>query len=348
MHSSIRRRQGARSAAFGSLCAALLLTLGLAGCGTTTGASTTGGSSTALTPLTVGLTYVPNIQFAPFYVAEQLGYYKAAGLDVTLRHHNVGEDEFAAIAAGRENVIFAGGDEVLQARAKGLPLVYIANVFTQYPVTLIVPANSSIHTLADLRGHTIGVPGAYGATYIGLLALLKSAGLSTSDVKIQSIGYTQVPALIGNKVDAVMGYVNNEPIQFQKAGFAVRTFPASEAQPLISNGLAAQSGELRAQPAAIRALIAATLKGVEYTNAHPQDAVRLSATYVPGLSDPTTAASALQVLNATIPVMKPNAKQPGYNDAAAWQSMATFLQQSGQLSGQADVTQAFTNDYLPA
>ncbi len=339
------RRQSARAAAQASLCGALLA-LALAGCNATTGA--TSSATTTLTPLTVGLTYVPNVQFAPFYVAEQLGYYKAAGLNVTLRHHNFGEDEFAAIAAGRENVIFAGGDEVLQARAKGLPLVYVANIFTQYPVTLIVPANSPIQSVADLRGHTIGVPGAYGATYIGLLALLKSAGLTTADVTIQSIGYTQVPALIGHKVDAVMGYVNNEPIQFQKAGFAVRAFPAAQAQPLISNGLAAQEGELKAQPAAIRALIAATLKGVAYTIAHPQEAVHMSATYVPGLADPATAQSALQVLMATIPVMQPSATKPGYNDPAAWQSMATFLQASGQLGGAVDVTQSFSNSYLPA
>ncbi len=340
------RRLGARALSLAALCAALVATL--AACSpSTSGAASGGSSSSSLTPLTVGLTYVPNIQFAPFYVAQELGYYKAAGLNVTLRHHNVGEDEFAALAAGRENVIFAGGDEVLQARAKALPLVYVANVFTQYPVTLIVPASSSIKSVADLRGHTVGVPGQYGATYIGLLALLKSAGLAPSDVTIQSIGYNQVPSLISGKVDAVMGYVNNEPIQFQKANFAVRTFPVAQAQPLISNGLAAQQGMLSQHGAAIRALIAGTLKGVNYTIAHPQQAVSISAKYVPGLSDPTAAASALQVLNATIPVMQPNTKQPGYNDPAAWQSMATFLQQAGQLSGSVDVTQSYSNAYLP-
>jgi NitT/TauT family transport system substrate-binding protein len=346
MNMFTRRGQGVRSAVLGCFCALLLTTLALAGCGPTTSGS--GGAPTTLTPLTVGLTYVPNIQFAPFYAAEQLGYYKAAGLDVTLRHHNFGEDEFAALAAGRENVIFAGGDEVLQARAKGLPLTYVANIYTQYPVTLIVPADSSIHSVADLRGHSIGVPGAYGATYIGLLGLLRSAGLTTSDVKIQPIGYTQLPTLIGHKVDAVMGYINNEPIQFQKAGFAVRQFPASQAQPLISNGIAAQEGEIKAQPAAIRAFIAATLKGVQYTIAHPQATVTLSKQYVPDLNDAANAASALQVLNATIPLIQPRANKPGYTDPAAWQSMATFLQQVGQLSGTVDMSKSLSNAYLPA
>jgi NitT/TauT family transport system substrate-binding protein len=351
---SIRGRL-APLALLSALLAALLALTTLAGCGSTsspnTGSGGTGGGSDERVPLTVGLTYVPNIQFAPFYVAEALGYYRDAGLDVTLRHHNAGEDEFAAIAAGRENVIFAGGDETLQARAKGLPLVYVANIFTSYPVALIVPADSPIHSLADLRGRTVGVPGQYGATYIGLLALLKSAGLSPSAVTIQSIGYTQVPALIGHKVDAVMGYVNNEPIQFQKAGFAIRTFPVAAAQPpvpLISNGLAAQAGELKAQPAAVKALIDATLKGVAYTRAHPQEAVTLSKQFVPGLADPNTAASALAVLQATLPVLEPNSAHPGYNDPAAWQAMASFLQASGQLNGAVDVTQAYSNDYLPA
>lgn len=337
-----RTPQRRLSAAASLLCATFLLVGTLAGCGQ----ATTSNGAGAKTPLTVGLTYVPNIQFAPFYVADKLGYYSAAGLNVTLRHHNVGEDEFAAIAAGRENIIFAGGDEVLQARAKGLPLVYVDNIYTQYPVALIVPANSSIHSVADLRGHTIGVPGAYGATYIGLLGLLNSAGLKPTDVKIQSIGYTQATALITHKVDAVMGYLNNEPIEFQKANFAVRTFPASAAQPLISDGLAATESELKAQPAAIRAFIAATTKGLDYTIAHPQQAVTISANYVPGLSDPTAAATALQVLNATIPLMQPNTTKPGYNDPASWQSMATFLAQVGQLGGQVDVTKAYSNAYL--
>jgi NitT/TauT family transport system substrate-binding protein len=344
MRTFIHRRLSLR-AAVASLCAALLLTSALAGCGEAA-ASSTLPASDAITPLTVGLTYVPNIQFAPFYVAEKLGYYDAAKLHVTLRHHNVGEDEFAAISAGRENLIFAGGDELLQARAKGLPLVYVANIFTQYPVALIVPANSSIHSIADLRGHTIGVPGAYGATYIGLLGLLHSAGLKNSDVTIQSIGYTQATALITHKVDAVMGYLNNEPIQFQKAGFAVRSFPASAAQPLISNGLAATESELQSNPAAVRAFIAATLKGVQYTLAHPQEAVKLSESFVPGLTDSTTAATALQVLNATLPLMQPNTTKLGYNDPQAWQSMATFLRQVGQLSSQVDVTKAYSNTYL--
>lgn len=324
-----------------ALLAAFVLVL--AGCGT---AST----NTNLHHLTVGLTYIPNIQFAPFYVAEELGYYKEAGLDVTLRHHQFGEGEFDAIAAGKEDAVFGGGDEMLQARDHKISLVYVANVYTKYPVALMVPAASPIKTAADLRGHSIGVPGPYGETYFGLLALLQSAGLKNSDVNIQNIGFTQVAALLGNKVDAVMGYLNNEAIQFQQANFAVRTLALSDVVqplPLVSNGLGALQSELTAHPADIRALVAATMRGVQYTIAHPQDALNMSKKYVPGLDDAKNAASALAVLQATIPLWQETATSSGRNDPNTWQAMGTFMLQYGLISSQMDVTQAYSNAYLP-
>lgn len=297
-------------------------------------------------PFTLGLTYIPDVQFAPFYVAKELGYYQNAGLDVTLRHHGFTEGEFDALVAGHENAIFASGDEILQARSRSIPITYVGQVFTKYPVTLIVPACSSIHTASDLRGHTIGVPGLYGATYIGLLAILQSAGLSKSDVHIQSIGFTQVSALLTNKVDAVMGYVNNEPIQLQKAGLAIRTIPVSF--PLISNGLAALDAELQSHPDEIRALVQATLQGVAYTLAHPDQAFTISKKYVPGLDDPTKAAAAQAELTATLPLWQPAAgARPGYTAPSVWQQMATLMQTQGQLGGTVNVSAVFSNNYLP-
>jgi NitT/TauT family transport system substrate-binding protein len=308
----------------------------LAGCGASAGSNS----------LTVGLTYIPNIQFAPFYVAQSLGYYKAAGLDVTLRHHGANEDEFGALISGKETLIFAGGDETLQARAQGQDIVYVAEVFTKYPVALIVPSNSSIQKVSDLKGHSVGIPGKFGATWIGLLALLSSAGLKQDDVNIQTVGFTQVQALVTKKVDAVMGYLNNEPIQLQKQGLAVRTFDVASAQPLVSNGVAALRGTLSAHPDQVKAFVAATLKAVDYSIAHPQEAVEISKADVPGLDNPANAADALTVLKATLPLWEHSGKA-GYSDPAAWKSMADFMQAQALLSGSVDATTAFSNDYLP-
>jgi NitT/TauT family transport system substrate-binding protein len=327
-----------------------LATVGvLMACGTTTGGTTTGGSQHRMT---VGLAYVPNIQFAPLYVALSLNYYRDAGLDVTLRHHSFTEDEFGAIATGREDAIFAGGDEMLQARDHAIPLVDVVNLFSQYPIAVIAAADSAVRSPSDLRGRIIGTPGPFGETYFGLLAILQSVGLKTSDATIQYIQFTQVAALTGHKVDAVTGYLNNESIQFRKAGFPVRTMPLSafvQPLPLVSNGLGVPASALARRPGDVRALVSATLRGMDYARAHPQQAVDISKKYVPGLEDPANAAAALDVLQATIPLWTGGAGsgRPGYHDPTTWRDMAAFMRSHALLSQPLDATAAYSNDYLP-
>ena len=169
---------------------------------------TTGGDE-----VTIGLTYTPNIQFAAFYVADDLGYFRDAGLDVTLRHHGESEELFGALEQGTEQLVYAGGDEILQARSGGVGVTSIATLYNTYPAVLIVPDDSPIRSSTDLRGHSVGVPGPYGATWFALKSLLDREGLAESDVDIETIGYTQQAALTSGKVDAVMGYVNNDAVR---------------------------------------------------------------------------------------------------------------------------------------
>ena len=225
------------------------------------------------------------------------------------------------------------------ARSKGLKVVDVATVFQKYPVSLIVPANSPIQTLADLKGHTIGEPGPFGSTHVGLLALLYQAHLTPGDVHIQSIGFTQVAALIGHHVDAVVGYSNNEPLQLQKQGFAVRTFAVSDYQPLVSNGIISTEDTLHNQPQLVQRFVQATLKGLKYVIANPADAVQISKSYIPGM-DP---ARAMSVLEATIPLWQSANGQPGYNDKATWQAMEQFLVTQNIIPSGEDFSQAYTN-----
>src|SRR5205809_5143718 len=296
----------------------ILLVLTTAACGSTT---TTGGSTSpaALTKVSIGLGYIPDIQFAPFYVAQSKGYYRDAGLDVTF-HHGIVNDLIGSMVLGHDTFVFASGDEELVARSKGLKVVDVATVFQKYPVSLIVPANSPIQTLADLKGHTIGEPGPFGSTHVGLLALLYQAHLTPGDVHIQSIGFTQVAALIGHHVDAVVGYSNNEPLQLQKQGFAVRTFAVSDYQPLVSNGIVTTEDTLAHQHAMVQNFVQATLKGLQEVIANPTEAVQISKSYVPGMD----ANKAMSELQATIPIWQGNGRL-GYNDSATWQSMEQFL-----------------------
>ena len=171
-----------------------------------------------------------------------------------------------------------------------------------------------------------------------MLALLYHAHLSLSDVHVESIGFTQVTALYTHKVDAVVGYSNNEPLQLRSKGMAVRTFDVSDYQPLVSNGIIVTQDTLNKQSKMVQAFVQATLKGVQDVINNPSAAVQLSKAYVPGMN--TSEAS--QVLAATIPIWKGNGRL-GYNDSATWQSMAQFLVAVKVIPAVQNLSQAYNN-----
>ncbi|HEX9133421.1 MAG TPA: ABC transporter substrate-binding protein [Ktedonobacteraceae bacterium] len=303
------------------------------------GYNPTSRATTTLNNVSIGLGYIPNIQFAPFYVAQSKGYYQAAGLNVTF-HHGLVNDLIGSMVLGHDNFVFASGDEELVARSKNLQVVNVATIYQRYPVSLIVPADSTICTLADIKGHTIGEPGPFGATHVGLLALLYHAHLSLSDVHVQAIGFTQVAALLTHKVDAVVGYSNNEPLQLRKQGLQVRTFDVSDYQPLISNGIITTENTLQNQPDVVRGFVQATIRGLKDVIANPAEAVQLTQKYVQGMDT----GNAMSVLQATIPIWQGNDQIPlGYNDSATWQSMEQFMVAQKIIPPGQDLTQAYTN-----
>lgn len=337
-----------------ALAAAAAGTLALAACsdspaGRKANSASSGTASAhraAREPVTVGLTYTPNIQFAPFYVAKSLGYYEKAGLDATLRHHGASESEFGALGSGTEDYINAGGDEIMQARASGVPVVDIATLYVKYPVALIVPANSPIKKPEDMKGRTIGTPGPYGETYFALLAMLHGAGLSRHDVTIKYIGFTQQAALAGHKVDGVMGFVNNDAVQFKLAGIKTRSIRpggAGEKLPLVGLGIGALEKTLTQHPGQARRFVRATLKGVDYMTRHPAKTVALSAAFIPTLTGAKAKSDARATLEATLRLVRGTT---GRNDPAAWRAMAEFMRKSDLVKRRVKAADAYTNDFV--
>lgn len=294
-------------------------------------------------PFTLGFSYIPDIQFAFAYAADALGFYAEAGLDVTLRHHGGSESLFGALEAGEEDFLVASGDELLQACSAGSELLTVASIYQQYPVALIVPADSDIQTPADLRGRTIGTPGPYGGNWFALLAILDSAGLSPDDVTIENIGFTQQAALTTGAVEAVTGYINNEAVRLPAAGTPVRTIGLPPDAALASIGLNTTRALAQTDPDVVRSFVAATLRGIRAVVDDPAGAVELSADYIPAMTA-SVRRDAEATLAATIPLY---GDVSGRSDLGKWDAMAAFMADAGLLEGEVDPTQAVSNDYLP-
>lgn len=305
-----------------------------------------GGEATATAPLpefTVGLTYIPDIQFAPFYVAAELGYFEEEGLDVTLRHHGASESLFGALSAGEEDVVNAGADEMLQAYAAGVPVVTFGVMYQEYPVVLIVPEESGIQDLADLAGHSVGLPGPYGENWFGLLAMMAEAGLTEEDVAVEYIGYTQQAALIGGSVDSVVGFSNNDVLNFARNGVAVRTLTAEDL-PLVGISVGALEGTIGTRAEDLAALNRALARAMTLIRDHPQAAVDASFDYIPELTGANQHEAALETLTATMALY---GDDPLAVDAALWPPMYEFMTARGLADPGIDPSHAVTTDLIP-
>ena len=290
--------------------------------------------------------YIPNVQFAPFYVGIENGYFREAGIELEL-DQSFETDGVKLVGAGELPFSLVSGEQVLLARAQGLPVVYVMAWWQDYPVAVAAPADSGIRTPQDLAGRRIGIPGLFGASYVGYRALLHAAGLPENAATLDSIGFNQVEALAVGQEEAVVVYANNEPLQLEARGLPVNVIRVADYVQLASNGLLSSEATLRDRPALVRAMVRATLRGVEQAIADPQAAFEICKKYVEGLAalSPADQDTQRAVLAATIEFWRSD--QPGYSDPAAWENMHALLLQMGLLADPLDVQQAFTNDYLP-
>lgn len=297
----------------------------------------------ALVPVSLPVGYIPNVQFAPLYVAIENGYFREEGLDVTV-DYSMENDNLALIGAGRLEFAIVSGEQVLLARAQGLPVVYTAAWYQQYPVGIVAKSEQGIQTPADLKGKKIAVPVLAGASYIGLRALLSAGGLQESDVELDVVGFTQAEMVATDHDDAAVIYVANEPVQLEARGYTVDVLRVSDYLPMVANGLATSEQMLRDNPERVQKMIRALLRGIQAAAADPDAAFEICKKYVDNLAtgDPETQK---KVLAASIELWK--ADRLGYSDPQAWENMQSILLEMGLLKAPLDLSVAYTNQYVP-
>jgi NitT/TauT family transport system substrate-binding protein len=195
-----------------------------------------------------------------------------------------------------------------------------------------------------LKGKTIGLPGLFGANYIGLRALLFSAGLSESDVKLEEIGFNQVELVATGKQNIVVGYTANEPIQLKAQGIDVTELRVADYVQLASNGILASEKVIAENPKLVSAFVGAFLKGLKYTIENPDTAYALSAKYIPNFADLDQTVQK-EILTTSIEMWK--ADHLGYSDPQAWKNMNDVLVKMQLIPKSVDLSKAFTNQFVP-
>ena len=315
---------------------------------TSAGASASPEPSVKPTKLVVGLGYIPNVQFAQFYLADQQGYYAAAGLDVELQNKS-DLDLIPLVGQGTIDVGIGDGTSVIPAASNAIPIQYVATIYGKFPNVVFAKASSGIKTAADLKGKKIGTPGRYGSGWIMLQALLGSANLTTDDVEIVEYpDYTQRAAVERGAVDAATGFANNEPIQLERGGQPAVVLRIDAITPLPGPGLIVGESTLETKHDAVAAFVAATLRAMAEIKADPAIGLAAATKAVPEIASDKDGQAA--VLAATIaswagPIQE--AKGLGAIDRDGWSASIAFLGKLGLVKNPVTTDDLVRDDLLP-
>jgi NitT/TauT family transport system substrate-binding protein len=287
--------------------------------------------------------YIPNIQYAPFYVAVERGYFADAGFEIEF-DYAFETDGVALVGAGEVPFAIVSAEQVLLARAQELPVVYVAAWYQGSPVAVVAKTESGIAAPQDLVGRRIGLPGLFGGNYIALRALLAANGIAEEDVTLDSIGFNQVQALAADQEEAIVGFVSNEPVQLEAQGYSVNVIRVADYVDLASNGIMTNETMLAENPQEVRAFVEAFLHGLTDTLANPDAAFEISKEYVENLAG---ADEAVQKEVLALSMDSWNSDPPGFSESVAWENMQATLLAMGLITQRLDLNAAYTNDYLP-
>jgi len=299
-------------------------------------------NETELTHIRLPMGYIPTVQYAPFYSADHSGFYRDVGLELEF-DYSFETDGVALVASNELQFSLASGEQVLLARAKGLPVVYVMAWYHDFPIAVVSKVDQGILSPGDLEGKHIGIPGLFGASYVGFRALLDQANLEESDVTLDSIGFNQVEAVAADQVEAAVVYVNNEPYQLRKLGYEVNVIPVSDYTHLIANGLITNEQTIRDNPDLVRRMVQATLRGIKYTVTHPAEAYKNSEFYVEGIP---ALDEHLRIAEIERYASLYQTDPYGYSDLPSWSNMQNVLIKMGLLVEAIDLNEAFINDFI--
>jgi putative hydroxymethylpyrimidine transport system substrate-binding protein len=325
---------------------ALALVLALAACGGGNDDATTGSASNPQR-FDLDLDWYVNPDHAGIFSALDQGYFRQAGLDV---HPQVPSDPSAPIkevAAGRADLAVSYEPEVLLARDKGLDVKAVGAIAGSPLTSLISLPKAGIGTAGDLQGKTVGTAGIpYQTDY--LQTILQTAGLPKDAAKEFNVGLNLLPALIGGKVDAILGgFRNIEGVDLKLRGLDPRIVPVDQlGVPTYDElVLVARSSNVDQNPEAIRAFLSALARGTAYAQAHPQEAANAVLQAGKGLDPDQTRAE----VAATLPLLRPPAGKPfGYMDPAEWRAYASWMADHDLISAVPSTGDVLTDELLPS
>jgi putative hydroxymethylpyrimidine transport system substrate-binding protein len=320
-----------------TIVATIALTLGLAACGQKS-EDTTGAQRT---PFALTLDFYPNPDHAGIYMAEKLGYFDDAGLDVSIETPSDPAAPIKQVAAGRSDLAISYEPEVLLAHEKGLDTIAIGALVDRPLTSMIWLKKSGIKGVGDLRGKTIATAGIpYQDAY--LQTILARANLTPDDVKAVNVGFGLLPALVGGSAQAMLGgFSNVEGVDLRVRGKDPVVTPVDRlGVPTYDElVLVANRKILEEDPEPYRLFLAALARGTAAAVKSPDATVDALVAANSDLDPKLTRAE----VDATLPLLSGD----GRMNAAEWTDFIAWMRQNGLIGSEPAAAEVMSDAYLP-
>lgn len=282
--------------------------------------------------VTLQLKWVPQAQFAGYYVAQEKGFYKDESLDVTIKPGGTDISPVQVIAGKSADVIVNWMPDALAAREAGVPLVNISQIYDRSGMMLTCKKASGISTPADLKGKTLGVW--FGGNEYPFFNWMNKLGYKPDvDIKVLKQGFNVDPLLQG-QADCISTMNYNEYWQLIDAGmkadelitFAYEDQKAST----LEDGLYVLESDLKnkAFVSKMAKFVKATLKGWDYAVANPKEAAEIVVEQ-DASGAATVEVQQRQMENVAKLITSANSKKMGYLDPAAYKRTISVLLSGG-------------------
>lgn len=310
-----------------------------------------GAPAGAADSVNLALDWVVGGVHAGYYVAQNKGYYKDSGLDVTIARGFGSGDTIKRVAAGSATFGIADTSALITALAnQNVPVKIVAMVYDRATVGLIYLKESGIRTPKDLKGRKIG-RSASGASVNMFPAFLKANNLDRSEMREVVVdGATFLPLLMSGQVDAVLEQtilVGKFERVAAKEGKTAVGMPYSQfGLEAYGNAIMASASTIEQKGDLVERFVAASMKGIAYALAHPDESIAILRQSNPELSEESAKDDlvALKEMDETAELKK---KGLGYVDQARMEKSRDNLVGALSLKRSVPVDEIYTDKFLP-
>ncbi len=275
--------------------------------------------------VTLQLKWLHQFQFAGYYTAVEKGYYRDAGLEVTLKEATPGMQLTDEVIAGKaEYGIEMPG--LLLKKQQWEPIVVLAAIFQHSPEALFVQKESGITSPHDLIGKTVMLR---PHSAIESRAMFYNEGISEEQLNIVDHSW-DLNDLIDGTVDAMEGYVTDRPFMLEKQGVPYTIIsPLTYGVDFYGDCLFTSKAEIKKHPERVKAFRSASLKGWEYAMVHPEEIADL---ILQKYSTRFSREALLYEAQAMQELLQPKFIEIGHMNPGRWKHIADTLVQLKMLN----------------